>query len=722
MIATFFLPPESPFAISRSFWYADFRFWPDWTRSVCHLVLVWGIVSLVIAIFLPKNKARLFLIRRSFVQTVISLFFVFCIWMVWYIQATLPLATLFAPILSPISDYVYGYFTAPLADYYTTGEGRSPMSRPFVGVVLFSVIFVAWRAWYHAGRWRKFRASLLLICILPIMLGADESAPAVPQKVETSVGIYDVQSKDDLLNFTVEEIRELVRIEDDRIRGAGKPPHPVLVYCFEERSFRYTGGKYEDAEVKYRLRVPQKIVPGKKYPLAIHLHGVGEAGDDNTFSLAHLHSLLPILLGPEQLDFYLLVLQCPKSNNRWTFNEEKDGNLDILLDLMSRVLQENPIDDRHLSVFGLSSGGAGVWELITAYPDKFAAAVPTSSGAPREYNKLQLFAQTPVWAFRNKNDGGASVELNRQATQIVNNSGGYMKLTHLDQGGHAAWRPAMDEYNCFAWMIAQKRGGWFNPPPERKVYHGRSLSESFYAFFLPLILAGGLFMFQRTALCERLHERIADRLYRRDEDEEDEDDDEEEDEGDESTGDGFPVLTDITGTKKIKAKVLGFQGDAVRLQFPDGKIAPVAIKHFSKTDQELLRKMKPELPLPEGFRKWANAAGTQSFIAKFVGFQGNAKVLLQSQAGKTMPVPINQLGLAEQDFLAQERQRTAPSLDDFRTWSDIFGTNTFTAKLLEVDGDQVRLETQDGQEITMPIDELAVEDQILLTQHTDGAN
>jgi predicted peptidase len=92
-----------------------------------------------------------------------------------------------------------------------------------------------------------------------------ESVP--PKKVETSIGIYGVKSQDDLLNFTTEQIRELVKMEDNRTKGAEKTPHPVLVYCFEERSFQYTGGKYENSEIKYRLHVPQKIKPNKKYPV-----------------------------------------------------------------------------------------------------------------------------------------------------------------------------------------------------------------------------------------------------------------------------------------------------------------------------------------------------------------------------------------------------------------------------------------------------------------------
>ncbi len=210
--------------------------------------------------------------------------------------------------------------------------------------------------------------------------------------------------------------------------------------------------------------------------------------------------------------------------------------------------------------------------------------------------------------------------------RAINGSGGFMKLTQFDQGGHAAWRPAMDEYNCFSWMIAQKRGGWFNPPPERKVYQGRSLSNCFFSFFLPLGLAAGLFAFQRTALCEQLHERIADRLYRRrDEDEDDDEEEEEEDDTDDDESgeievetipdDGFRMLTDITGTKKIKAKIVGFQGESVRIQSPEGKIALAPIKQFSTADQKLMLKIRNQMQSTAGFREWTDKTGKQTFVS-----------------------------------------------------------------------------------------------------------
>jgi poly(3-hydroxybutyrate) depolymerase len=716
-----FLPRElPPYTLSYSLWYADFRFWSSWVSRCCWLVFFWCVLSVVISLVVPRHTKRMFFLQPAFFQTILAAIFVFCIGAVWYHHATLPLATVFSPVLSPIVTYYDTHYVLPLADYYTTREGRSPAFWFTAFVVLATVSFVVWRFLYYFYRWKQskiFVTFLFFTCMLPFILGVHASAP--PPRVATSVGIFDVQSKDDLLNFTAEDIRELVRMENERSRRT-TTPHPVLVYCFEERSFHYTGGKHDNAEIKYRLRVPNKIVSGRKYPLVVHLHGVGEAGRDNMHSLGHLHSILPLLMGPDQQDFFMLVVQCPLDNRAWTFRTQKDGNLDVVIAATDHVIENNPIDKRRLSIFGLSSGGQGVWQWLLKEPTKFAAAVPASCRAPYDLQGPASLAQTSIWTFRNKNDGGANVESIHEAIRVINGSGGFMKHTEFEQGGHAAWRLAMGEYKCFEWMIAQKRGGWFNPPPEREVYQGRSFMNSFFAFFLPLGLAAGLLVFQRSHYCERLRESIAIMLTPVTPHEEEEGDTTEA-----FTADEFRSWTDVTGTKQIKAKIVGFQEDThVRIQSPEGKIAAYPIKQFCVADQEFIRNLQAEQSLPEGFQRWTKFDGSQSLVAKFIGFQSGDKAILQSLAGKTLAVPINQLGQAEQEFLATQQVQSATETlaDDFREWSNRSGTRTITAKLLGFQDDKARFELQNGQTIVTPIQQFAAEDQALLTQMKDKVN
>ncbi|MDR2643935.1 MAG: hypothetical protein LBC74_14230 [Planctomycetaceae bacterium] len=186
---------------------------------------------------IPKNEKWIFLLRRSFFQKVIGLLFVFWLWSIWYNYATLPLATVFKPITSPVTNWIYKNYTLPLADYYTTGEGSNLMMLPVICIVVLIITYVTCRVLYyfrcrkHSNKNSKTITSLLLLACISTMLGANDVVP--PKKVETSIGIYDVKSKDDIFQFTTEQIRELIKMENDRNKSKTKTPHPVLVYCFE---------------------------------------------------------------------------------------------------------------------------------------------------------------------------------------------------------------------------------------------------------------------------------------------------------------------------------------------------------------------------------------------------------------------------------------------------------------------------------------------------------
>jgi hypothetical protein len=228
--------------------------------------------------------------------------------------------------------------------------------------------------------------------------------------------------------------------------------------------------------------------------------------------------------------------------------------------------------------------------------------------------------------------------------QIINGSGGFMKLTQFDQGGHAAWRPAMEECNCFGWMIAQKRGGWFNPPPERKIYTYRSLRNCFFAFFLPLLLATGMLIFQRTKYCERLHEKIAKEFYSRHEDDDD---------GDVTKG--FYTWTDITGTKELELKLIEIQNGNARFETLDGKIIVINITNFCLDDQRIL-KTYDDQPPDNQFRIWTDISGTKKIEAKLIRVQDN-KVWFQLKTGQTGTMNVKSFSEADQELLCQLKEQ-----------------------------------------------------------------
>ena len=49
------------------------------------------------------------------------------------------------------------------------------------------------------------------------------------------------------------------------------------------------------------------------------------------------------------------------------------GQLNSLLD---ELCKEFPVDQKRIYVTGQSMGGAGTWDLLAAFPKRFAAAIP----------------------------------------------------------------------------------------------------------------------------------------------------------------------------------------------------------------------------------------------------------------------------------------------------------------------------------------------------------
>ena len=282
------------------------------------------------------------------------------------------------------------------------------------------------------------------------------------------------------------EIREATGEESEKDKKEdGYLPNPTAIDCFDALGYRYTGGRYNDELIRFRLRCPPKIEPGKKYPLIVWFHGKGESGDDNKRQLAHLQYTLPFLAGPKSLDFFMLVTQCPKDNPYWDTSVSTEGKGDapmtIAREIMEAVIKEFPIDEDRISAFGLSSGGAAAWQFVQDSPEKFASIVSCSASPPSG----PLLTDVTVWAFGCTGDGQISMEQLRQTINQTKSKGGSALLTEINSGSHDSWNVALSQKKAVAWMIHQNRHSIYNPPPGC-VLTPRSWGRSFVWFGLPV--------------------------------------------------------------------------------------------------------------------------------------------------------------------------------------------------------------------------------------------
>ncbi len=287
------------------------------------------------------------------------------------------------------------------------------------------------------------------------------------------------------------EISVIAEQESVQAKDGGYLANPKVVDCFAEMAYKYTDGRYDNETIKFRFRSPDKVEPGKKYPLVVWMHGTGESGNDNKRQLSHMQSTMEFLAGPHKLDFYILATQCPGDNNQWTTSISKEGKgdapLTILQEILDRILQNYPIDKDRIGLVGICSGGFGAWPLLEAKPDFFSAATVFSSAVPDLDFWDERYKKTSLWAFNNTDDKSIPVEPMRQAVAKMRNVGSFAYLTERT-GGHDSWARAMRDDKVIAWLVLQDREH-YSPPPGIVVYPRSNILKPLLLFVLPIALS-----------------------------------------------------------------------------------------------------------------------------------------------------------------------------------------------------------------------------------------
>lgn len=231
---------------------------------------------------------------------------------------------------------------------------------------------------------------------------------------------------------------------------------------YEHKSFTAQDG----TELNYRLLTPPEDARGKKFPLVLFLHGAGERGSDNEKQLIHGSQMFLNPTNRENFPAFVLFPQCPEKRY-WAFpgrpssftdmNAEKTITPILLAvkELVDSYLENPMVDASRVYIMGLSMGGMATYDLVSRYPEMFAAAIPICGAADTQ---RLVNAKGVKWRiYHGDADPVVPVEASRAAYRALKEAG--IKVEYLEFPGcaHASWTPAFNQPDFMKWLFKQKK-------------------------------------------------------------------------------------------------------------------------------------------------------------------------------------------------------------------------------------------------------------------------
>ncbi|MEE3447800.1 MAG: dienelactone hydrolase family protein [Bacteroidales bacterium] len=213
----------------------------------------------------------------------------------------------------------------------------------------------------------------------------------------------------------------------------------------------------------YRLLRPEfESLPQKTFPVVLFLHGAGERGSDNEKQLTYMDKIFGSENFMENFPCYVILPQCAE-NYRWcevdwtwdkhTMPKEISKYLNAANELLDSIASTSKADKSRLYITGMSMGGFGTWDLISRFPEKFAAAMPICGGADEA--QAQKLTQIPIRTFHGTTDKAVKVSRSRNITAAIKKAGGQnIEYQEFPNMGHFIWNKVYSDNKNFEWLFS----------------------------------------------------------------------------------------------------------------------------------------------------------------------------------------------------------------------------------------------------------------------------
>jgi pimeloyl-ACP methyl ester carboxylesterase len=191
-------------------------------------------------------------------------------------------------------------------------------------------------------------------------------------------------------------------------------------YQFRERTT--PGGE----TLKHVVYVPRNLEPGRKYPLAVYLHGMCDecVTHERILKESGLQWWHEYDRDVQQEPTFLFAPV--GGTGGWSGPARRQA----VFEIVDGLLKEFPIDPQRIYLMGFSMGGAGIWNYLQQRPGFFAAANPQAAGGGAV--DPEVVKNTPIWATMGIDDSANSLE------QLMANVS-RIRAANGDPRGAATW-------------------------------------------------------------------------------------------------------------------------------------------------------------------------------------------------------------------------------------------------------------------------------------------
>jgi len=202
----------------------------------------------------------------------------------------------------------------------------------------------------------------------------------------------------------------------------------------------------------FRLKFPKSYNPtandGKKYPMLVFFHGLGEGGTiyDNEYQLYHGGQFFNNSVNNGTFDGFILTGQSASfwGGDHWNY----------IRDIIDYMVVNNKLDPFQIANNGLSAGGNACWNSIASTPTYYTATLPMCGIEVSFANSTLInnIKYKPIWYFQGALDGSPTAYTAKYVRDQFLAAGANFNYKEYPTLAHGIWNTVWAEPDFFPFI------------------------------------------------------------------------------------------------------------------------------------------------------------------------------------------------------------------------------------------------------------------------------